>query len=200
MEQKKIELKLNINLRRLLVWFLILFLFVPYIVNFLLGSSGIMTELPLSSAIAEIKQGKVESVEIKGDELLLVYPKDEQGKQVMGMSRKEEGASFMEELQRAGVDESKVKIIVTSQDFSKAFWNVLSIVLPIIGFGALMFFLMKRQGGANDVFGIGKSKAKMFFKGKQSIKFKDVAGVDEAKKELEEVVDFLKNPKKYYDL
>lgn len=200
MEQKKIELKLNLNLRRLLIWFFVLFLFVPYIVNFLLGSSGMVTELPLSSAIAEIKQGKVESVEIKGDELLLIYPKDDQGKQIIGTSRKEEGASFMEELQRAGVDESKVKITVASQDFSKAFWNIMSIVLPIIGFGALMYFLMRRQGGGNDMFGIGKSKAKVFFKGKQTIKFKDVAGVDEAKKELEEVVDFLKSPKKYYDL
>jgi cell division protease FtsH len=50
------------------------------------------------------------------------------------------------------------------------------------------------------MFGMGKSRAKLFAKGKQSIKFSDVAGVDEAKKELEEVVDFLKNPKKYRDL
>ncbi|TRZ49732.1 ATP-dependent zinc metalloprotease FtsH [bacterium] len=156
--------------------------------------------MPLSSAIAEIKQGKVESVEIKGDDLILVYPKDVTGKQVIGTSRKEEGSSFMDQLQKAGVDESKVKVTVSSQDFSKALWNILSLVLPILGFGLLMFFLMRRQGGGGDMFGIGKSKAKLFSKGKQNIKFTDVAGVDEAKKELEEVVDFLKNPKKYRDL
>ncbi|HOX96528.1 MAG TPA: ATP-dependent zinc metalloprotease FtsH [Candidatus Woesebacteria bacterium] len=200
METKKVEFKFNLNLRRLLVWFLILFLFVPYVINFLLGSTGAVTELPLSSAISEIKAGKVESVEIRGDELVLVYPKNDEGKQVVGTSRKEEGASFMEELQKAGVDESKVKVSVLSQDFSKAFWNIASLVLPIAGFGLLMFFIMRRQGGGGDVFGIGKSKAKLFSKGKQNIKFKDVAGVDEAKKELEEVVDFLKNPKKYDDL
>ena len=200
METKKREIKINLNLRRILIWCLVLFLFVPYIVNFLLNSSGAVVEMPLSLAIADVKAGKVESVEIKGSDIVLVYPKDSSGKQVMGTSRIEDGASFMDELQKAGVDESKVKVSVTSQDFSKAFWNILSIMLPILGFGVLMFFLMRRQGGGGDMFGIGKSKAKLFSKGKQNIKFKDVAGVDEAKKELEEVVDFLKNPKKYRDL
>src|SRR5258706_4067389 len=129
-----------------------------------------------------------------------MYPKDASGNQVLGMSRKEEGASFVDQLQQAGIDESKVKVEVISQDFSKGFWNIMSLVLPIVGFGALMYFLMRRQGGGAEMFGMGKSQAKLFAKGKQNIKFADVAGVDEAKKELEEVVDFLKNPKKYVDL
>jgi len=200
MEPKKIEFKLNFNLRRLLIWFLILFLFVPSIIKFLLGSTGMVVEMPLSSAIAAIKSGQVESVEIKGDDLILVYTKDTDGNQMIGTSRKEEGSSFMDQLQKAGIDESKVKVTVSSQDLSRAIWGILSMILPVIGLGLIFFFLMRRQGGGGDMFGIGKSKAKLFSKGKQNIKFKDVAGVDEAKKELEEVVDFLKNPKKYRDL
>lgn len=199
-QTKKVEFKLNLNPRRMLIWVLIIFLFLPSLIKFLLGSSGVVKELALSSAIAEIKQGKVESVQIRGQELILLYPKDADGNQIIGMSRKEDGASFMDQLQKAGVDESKIKVEVVSQDFVNGLWNVMSLVLPIVGFGILMFYMMKRQGGGGDMFGIGKSKAKLFAKGKQNVKFADVAGVDEAKKELEEVVDFLKNPKKYVDL
>jgi len=199
-QTKKIEFKFNLNLRRIMIWILILFLFLPGLIKFVLGSTGVVKELPLSTAIAEIKAGKVDEVQIRGQELILLYPKDALGNQTLGMSRKEEGASFMDQLQKAGVDESKVKVEVVSQDFINGFWNVISLVLPIIGFGVLMYYIMRRQGGGADVFGIGKSKAKLFAKGKQNIKFLDVAGVDEAKKELEEVVDFLKNPKKYRDL
>ncbi len=197
---KKFEFRFNLNLRRVLMWILILFLFLPSLIKFWLGSSGVVKEIPLSTAIAEIKAGKVESVQIRGQELILLYPKEPDGKQVIGMSRKEEGASFMDQLQKAGVDESKIKLEVVSQDLINSFWSVMSLILPIVGFGLLMFYMMRRQGGGADMFGIGKSKAKLFAKGKQNIKFSDVAGVDEAKKELEEVVDFLKNPKKYIDL
>lgn len=197
---KRMEFKINFNLRRVLIWILILFLFLPSLIKFLLGSTGVVKELPLSTAIAEIKSGKVESVQIRGQELILLYPKDAEGLQIIGTSRKEEGASFMDQLQKAGVDESKIKVEVVSQDFINSFWSVLSLVLPIVGFGLLMFYMMRKQGGGVDMFGIGKSKAKLFAKGKQNVKFGDVAGVDEAKKELEEVVDFLKNPKKYGDL
>lgn len=60
------------------------------------------------------------------------------------------------------------------------------------------FFIIRAQNrAAGDIFSFGRSRAKVFAKGKQSVTFNDVAGVDDAKKELEEVVDFLKNPGKY---
>ena len=187
-------------MRRILMWGLILFLFLPSLTKLFLGGSGLVKDLSISEVITDIKLGKIQTVQIRGDDIMVYYPKDDKGIEPLGVSRKEGGSSFIDQLQKAGIDESKVKIEVVSQDFGKAFWDVVSLLLPILGFGLLMFFMMKRQGGNVDMFGIGKSKAKLFAKGKQSVKFSDVAGVDEAKKELVEVVDFLKNPKKYLDV
>lgn len=200
-EVKKYEFKLNLSLRRLVIWGLILFLFLPELIFLLTKNSGIVEEIPLTTAITEIKSGSVERVEIRGNEIALFYPTDDKNIPKLKLSRKEEGSSFIDTLQKADIDPSKVKVEVSSMAFTQIIGSVVSLVLPILAFGALMFFLMRRRGGGGDMmFGIGKSKAKLFAKGKQSIKFSDVAGVDEAKKELEEVVDFLKHPKKYRDL
>ncbi len=199
-EVKKYEFKLNLNFRRIVIWALILFLFLPEVIFLLTKNSGIVEEIPLTNAITEIKSGKVEHVEIRGNEIALFYPSDNNIPKIK-LTRKEETGSFMEILQKAEVDPSKVRVEVSSMVFSQVIGGLVSLVLPILAFGLLMFFLMRRRGGGGDMmFGIGKSKAKLFAKGKQAVKFSDVAGVDEAKKELEEVVDFLKHPKKYRDL
>jgi cell division protease FtsH len=71
-------------------------------------------------------------------------------------------------------------------------------MLPLLVMGGLFYYFMRAQSkGANDIFSFGRSRAKIFAKGKQDTTFADVAGVDEAKKELEELVDFLKFPAKY---
>lgn len=78
--------------------------------------------------------------------------------------------------------------------------NILSILIPLAFLWIVMGFLMKRMGGGGGVMGVGKSNAKIYVEKTTGITFKDVAGQDEAKESLQEVVDFLHNPKKYRDI
>lgn len=78
-------------------------------------------------------------------------------------------------------------------------YNILSFVLPLVILWVLLGFLMKRMGGGG-VMGVGKSNAKVYVEKTTGVTFKDVAGQDEAKESLQEVVDFLHNPKKYRDI
>lgn len=189
---KKIELRMNFSFKKILMWLLILLMFVPFLTSFL-DPSSLLANITISEAISDIKSGKVREVELQGDEILLTYAGDE-----IKVSRKEEGASFVETLQREGVSSEDVAVKVGSQEAGKLFTSLLINVLPIVGFGLVLYFMTRQARGAQEsIFGFGKSKAKLFAKGKQNVTFKDIAGVTEAKRELEEVVDFLRNPKKY---
>lgn len=93
---------------------------------------------------------------------------------------------------------------VTYEENRSILLNILSSILPIVFFVGLWFFLMRRMSGGmgGGIFNVGKSKAKEYSKenGGISVTFKDVAGQEGAKQEIQEIVEFLKNPKKYTDL
>jgi len=189
---RKLEFNIKFNFKKILSWF-----FIGILVAFFLFSfSGPLPEdkKGLSEALQDIKDGRVEKVEIQGEQLLLTYRQDER----LVLSRKEANASFVELLKDAGIDPSTVNFEIKDQSFARAWANILEVLMPILVTGLIFFFLFKQMRGAQDsVFSFGKSKVKMFSKGKQDVKFDDVGDVEEAKKELEEIVDFLKHPKKY---
>ena len=205
---KKIEEKVvkmwsfKFDLKRMIVWSLILFLFVPAIVTWLGGGVKDAT-ITITQVMEDVRSGAIKSVEVVGDNMILDYlPAQAGGEQTVKFSNKETGQSFTELLTQYEIDPATVNFTIRNGSFMDKLGGVLNILSFLLM--ALFFVMIVRQmrgGGAGGMgggmFGIGKSKAKLFAKGKQNVKFSDVAGVDEAKRELEEVVDFLKHPDKY---
>lgn len=159
------------------------------------GSNG--KDVPLSQVINEIKEDKVERISLEGEKVIVNYKNSDE----TATSRKEAGESIYKIFESAGVDPSKVNIEVKDMSWQQNWVAIIGTVLPIlvmVGFFLLIF--RQARDGAQGIFSFGQSKARLFSKDQPQIKFSDVAGVDEAKKELEEVVDFLKNPAKYKEI
>ncbi|MBU87821.1 MAG: ATP-dependent zinc metalloprotease FtsH [SAR202 cluster bacterium] len=116
-------------------------------------------------------------------------------------SRKESGSSIAELMSESGINPSNYVVIVKGASGLSSFFGVIVGFLPLILFGGLLFFMMRQaQGGTNQTFSFGKSRARMFSQNKATVTFFDVAGVPEAKEELEEVVEFLKYPERFQAL
>lgn len=146
----------------------------------------------LSRLMGDVKAGKVSSLD--------VYPNKIQATEKSGQiqSFKEISASVYQLFKDAGVNLSKTNVVIKDDTTLNNWINILSSVLPIVLMIAFFYFIFRQARGAQDnIFSFGQSKAKLFNKDTPRITFSDVAGVDEAKQELTEIVDFLKNPGKY---
>jgi cell division protease FtsH len=194
---KMSSFKFDFNLRNILI-FLVGTLLVFYLFNSLTKDLTTDQEsLPISTVVQDIKDNKVKAVELDGNKLTATY---NDNKKVT--STKESSTSFTEILKDYGVDPKKVKVYkVNDATNSSNLINLLANVIPAILTVAFLVFIFRQAKGAQDsVFSFGQAKVKRFTKDMPKVSFSNVAGVDEAKKELEEVVDFLKHPEKYKKL
>lgn len=193
---RQFELQLNLNsfMNRILIFLLIGVLFVPFL--FSLFTGGRAEQIPLSQLIRDVKEDKIEKIEVAGAELRATY-KDQSSR----TARKEDGQQALQVLEASDIDLTDVEITIRNVSTGELVWQVLINTVPIILMVVFFLFIMRQaRGSQGDLMGFGRSKAKVFVKGKQDVKFADVGGMNEAKSELEEIVDFLKNPKKYNKL
>lgn len=192
---KKFEFKIKFNLKNILLWLVIAWVGLSLAFSFLDQNSA-NEKAPLSQVLSDIKNNKVKQIEVQDSNLKITYNDNK-----VVTSRKESNVSFTEVLKSAEINPESVNITIKDMPISQIWLDILGTVLPLVLMGLFFFFIFKQARGAQEsIFSFGRSTAKIFSKGRQSISFKDVAGVQEAKKELEEVVDFLKHPGKYKKL
>ena len=160
-------------------------------------------EVPISEIASDISAGKVESISIKGDILEIKYT----GSEEIKSAKKEEGTALSETLVNYGVPSEKISAvkIEVKNPSGVGYWllNLAPFLAPILFIFIFIWFISRQVKGAGmQAFTFGQSKARMILPSdkKQKVTFADVAGAKEAKEELSEIVDFLKNPKKFLEI
>ncbi|MDZ4228372.1 MAG: ATP-dependent zinc metalloprotease FtsH, partial [Candidatus Levybacteria bacterium] len=142
--------------------------------------------------VQDVKENKVSEITVSDNKLTV-----KKGDETLE-SFKESGANVYQIFNDAGVPLTETKVVVKDQTGVNNWVNIISSILPIILMVAFFYFIFRQARGAQEnIFSFGKSSAKLFSKDTPRIRFSNVAGVDEAKRELTEIVDFLKNPGKY---
>jgi cell division protease FtsH len=176
--------------------FLILFLFFLTIGIGDFSNNGQDQNISLSQTLSEVKENKIKEIVVSDNKMDILY-KD--GKKAT--TKKEPGTSLYEVFKDANVDASKVKISIKDSSALNAWIGIIANFLPVLLIIGFFYFVFRQARGAQEnIFSFGNNKAKAFNKVFPKVTFNDVAGVDEAKQELSEVVDFLKNPQKYAEM
>lgn len=152
-----------------------------------------LQDVPFSDVVARANKGEIKKIEISGTELQITKQGEDKASQ---KSRKEEGTSIYEQGLK---QDSNVEIVNKAPSNSgQILTNIGISLLPILIIGILLFYMLRSaQGQGNQALSFGKSRARLYGNEKDKVVFSDIAGSNEAKEDLEEVVEFLKYPKKF---
>ena len=191
------------NFLKNLIIILLVFLVISGIVMLFNTPAQQTQSVTLSELATRINDGKVKDILVSGDSLDITLVDNTKEK-----SRKEADAALTDSFKNYGVDPAALRAVnVDIKDTtSSAFWinTVIPFLLPFIIIGAFLWYMMRSaQRGNNQALSFGMSRARLISpkkNGKKKITFADVAGAEEAKEELKEIVEFLKHPKKFLDL
>lgn len=176
-----------------LFWAIIIF--VGLVIYAALFPASQLKEVALSDLVGRANKGEVSKIEIEGNNIVATVKGQDKPSE---KSVKESSTIYEQGLNK----DAKVEVkVVTPSQAGEVIWNLAVMFVPlIIIIGFFMFMMRQAQGQNNQAMGFGKSKARLYGEDKEKVKFDEIAGNDNAKQDLQEVVDFLKNPKKYKEL
>ena len=157
-------------------------------------------ETSYTEFLQQLDDKNVKSVEYSAYEIEYKLVKDDKDYEIIYHTGRVDDPELIQELKKAKTSENKTIEISAAVPDNTYTWifNILSFLIPLVLVWILLGFLMKKMGGG--AMGVGKTTAKVYVEKTTGITFKDVAGQDEAKESLQEVVDFLHNPGKYRDI
>lgn len=159
-------------------------------------ANGSPDEQPIGEVADLIQEGRVERLSVKDDQVTVHLSNGE-----TFVSRKEIDTGLIETLRNLGVTPGQLESVdigVEPPRLWESWSNILFALLPLVLLGVFFFFILRQaQGAGNQAFSFGKSRARMFTGDRPTVTFNDVAGNEEAKHELQEVVEFLKEPQKF---
>lgn len=189
----KLEMKFSL---KDIVLYIIVGLLVLLAISSFAGSQESVEKKPISQILTDAKGGKIKQITVSDNTLKVLYKNGKTFESQKDPNQDLNRTLFSKD--ELGLDPKSLALLNQDDATKNLIFGLLGSVLPIvILFGLIFWFYRRQSGGPGSIFSFGQSPAKLYSKDQPKITFKDVAGVDEAKKELEEIVDFLKNPKKY---
>ena len=189
--------KFGNTMRMMAFWILVALLGVTALASFSTPASDATEEKDLTEILAYAREEKLEEIIVRGNELIVTPHEDAE---LPKMTSMKDPSSSLNEQGFAGVIEDgkvRVRIEEPSSIWSSVFDIGLILVPTILIIGFFLYMMRQAQSMNNQSMGFGKSKARLYGNEKKKITFADVAGNENAKQDLSEIVDFLKKPKKY---
>jgi len=191
-KKRVVKFKQKFSWKNLLLYF-ILIVFALFFFSAFTGPYDNTQTVPISAVINDVKKGNVSEIDVTSSNVVVI---EKNGNKVQ--ANKEDSTDVYSMFKAAGVSLDNTKVLVKDETGVTNWINITSALLPVLLMIAFFYFIFRQARGTQEsIFSFGQSRAKLFNRDNPKVTFSNVAGVDEAKQELSEIVDFLKNPVKY---